>query len=172
MRRTIILLAACCAVLTAAVTPLAAEAPRRTVPCAEIIDTTRFPFVGSADRRYRSRLVLGAVSAPPVHIPQTSPTGSKPWTQFSKWGMVVQASGKAVTITVPPAWRQRVGISWGNAGHGVFSSIRIAGCGSDPTRGNAYAGGFFLRRPGACVPLVFQVGDRRQMVWFGVAKRC
>ena len=33
-----------------------------------------------------------------------------------------------------------------------------------PERGDAYAGGFFLRRPSACVPLVVAVGGRRKTV--------
>jgi hypothetical protein len=38
--------------------------------------------------------------------------------------------------------------------------------------GYAYAGGFFLRAPSACVPLVLAVGSRRQTVWFGIERRC
>jgi hypothetical protein len=111
------------------------------------------------------------VSVPPAFLEQVVPTGRTPWTHFSKRGMVVR-SGRAVTVTVPLAWRHRVGIVWGNSGRGIFGSIRFAACGSDPSRGNAYAGGFYLRRPSECVPLVFRAGYRRQTVWFGVGRRC
>jgi hypothetical protein len=158
-------------VLLAAVAGSASDGPQRTVPCAEIIDVTRFPYLGSFERRHRYRLVLGAVSVPPAYLEQVEPTGERPWTHFSKRGMVVR-SGRSVRITVPPAWRKRVGIVWGNGGLGVFSSIRIAACGSDPSKGNAYAGGFFLRRASECVPLVFRVGGRTQTVRFGVGRRC
>jgi hypothetical protein len=150
----------------------AADAPQRVVPCSEVIDSTRFPYVGSAERRYRYRTVLGAVSVPPAYLEQVFETRTKPWTHFSKHGLVVRADGRAVTITVPRAWRTRVGIVWGNAGHGVFHTIRIAGCRFDPSGGNAYAGGLFLRRPSGCVPLVFSVAGRSRTVWFGLATRC
>jgi hypothetical protein len=149
----------------------AADARQRTVPCSETIGSPKFPYLGGFAKADRYRLVLGAVSVPPAYLEQVVPTGSKPWTHFSKRGMVVRAR-RSVAITVPSAWRQRVGIAWGNRGHGVFSSIRIAGCNSDPASGSAYAGGFFLRSPSACVPLVFGVGSRKRMVWFGLGRRC
>jgi len=136
-----------------------AERPQRTIPCGEIIETTRFPYLGM-------RLVLGAVSVPPAYL-RAYPTLETPWRYFAKHGMVVK-SGASVTISVPSAWRKRVGISWGNNVHRVFHTIRVATCSRVPKRGDAYAGGFFLRRPSACVPLVFAVGSRRKTVWFGI----
>jgi hypothetical protein len=85
--------------------------------------------------------------------------------------MVVK-SGESVTVTVPLEWRKRVAISWGNAVHRVFHTIRIAACHRYPNQGYAYAGGFFLRSPSACVPLSFLVGSRQQTVWFGIGRRC
>jgi hypothetical protein len=141
-----------------------AERPQRTIPCGEIIKTTRFPYPGR-------RLVLGAASVPSAYLVRSYPTLETPWRYFAKQGMVVK-SGASVTIAVPPAWRTRVAISWGNNVHRVFHTIRIAACSRLPKRGYAYAGGFFLRRPSACVPLAFVVGDRRQTVWFGIGRRC
>lgn len=134
----------------------------------------RFPHLGNRDPRYRTRLVLGSVSAPGALVPQSSPTESKPWTHFAKWGMVFRAgSGADVSVTVPPAWRSRVAISWGNAQHGrVFHTLRFPRCGADSTRGNAYAGGFFLSRQADCIPLRFRVGTRTKLLWFGIARRC
>lgn len=161
-----------CAVSLMAAVAAVADSPLGTIPCSEIIGRTTFPFDGSSQERHCYRLVLGAVSVPPAYLEQVAPTGPTPWTHFGKSGMVVQAGAEPVTITVPPVWRQRVGIVWGSAGHGVFHTIRIAGCRFDPKRGNAYAGGFFLRRPSLCVPLVFGVGSRRQTVRFGIGRRC
>ena len=154
-------------------TALALLAPgERTVPCAEVIDQTRFPYIGSRDPRYRARLVVGDISVPPALIPGSAPTGERVWTHFSKWGLVVRGGvRRPVTVTVPQAWRTRVAISWGNAGHGVFHTVRLARC-DDPTVGYAYAGGFFLRRPSGCVPLRFTSGTRSQVVWFGIVSRC
>lgn len=142
----------------------ATERPQRTIPCGEIIQTTRFPYP-------QRRLVLGAVSVPSAYLVRSYPTLETPWRYFAKEGMVVK-SGTSVTITVPSAWRKRVAISWGNNVHRVFHTIRIAACSRIPKRGYAYAGGFFLRRPSACVPLVLAVGGRRQTVWFGIGRRC
>lgn len=150
---------------------LLAAPGQRTVPCSEVIDTPRFPHAGSVD--YPSRLVLGAVSAPGRYLPQSSPTGSQPWAHFSKWGMVIRGgAGADVSVTVPRAWRNRVAISWGNAQHRVFHTLRFPRCGGDDTRGHAFAGGFFLRRAADCVPLRFRVGMRTKLVWFGIARRC
>jgi hypothetical protein len=143
----------------------ATERPQRTISCAEFVKITPFPYPGR-------RLVLGAVSVPAAYLPRTYPTTDKPppWRYFAKQGIVVK-SGTSITITVPPAWRTRVAISWGNNVHRVFHTIRIAAC-SRTYRGYAYAGGFFLPRPSGCVPLVFAVGGRRQTVWFGIGRRC
>jgi hypothetical protein len=142
---------------------LAASPGTRTVGCDEVIAATGF----------RGRLVLAAVLVPPAHITQSAPTESTPWTHFSKWGLVIRGGpGADVSVTVPLAWRRRVAISWGNGGHGVFHTLRFPRCGSDPARGNAYAGGFYLRRAADCVPLRFRVGTRTQLVWFGIARRC
>ena len=150
---------------------LASSAGERTVPCAEVIQTVAFPYVGSA--RYPSQLVLDAASAPGKHVPQSSETGKQPWTWFSKWGMVVRGGeGEPVIVTVPRTWRNRVAVVWGNGGHRVFHTIRFPRCGDDTVAGNAYSGGFFLRKPSGCVPLRFTVGERTTLVWFGIVRRC
>ena len=159
--------------LAAAGLLLASAPAERTVPCAESIQTVAFPHLGNRDPRYRAQQVLGAVSAPGKHVPQSSETGAPPWTHFSKWGMVVRGGpGATVVVTVPRSWRNRVAISWGNAGHRVFHTLRFPRCGDDAAQGHAYAGGFFLRRPSGCVPLRFTVGSRTKLVWFGIVKRC
>jgi hypothetical protein len=146
--------------------------PSRTVPCRESIDGTKFPYVGSSRPQYRYRLVLGAVSVPPVYLAQVVSTGETPWAYWRKAGLVVRAGGQAVSISVPPAWRKRAAITWGNGGNGVFDSLRIAGCPGDPARGLAYAGGFYLRLPSACLPLVFRVGRRSETIRFGIGRHC
>lgn len=149
-----------------------ALSPQRIVPCSEITLRTKFPYLGGYPKQHRYRLVLDAVSVPPAHMEQIGATRDKSWPYFRKQGMVVRGDGVSVTISVSQGWRNRVGISWGNAGHGVMNSLRINGCGSDPTRGNAYAGGFYLRPSAACVPLVFKVGSRSATVRFGLGRPC
>ena len=163
-------LAGCCATAQPAAPP---PSRVRTVPCEEVIDHVGFPYAGGGDPRFLPRLVLAAVSAPGPFVPQTTPTESRPWTYFAKWGMVVRGgAGTRVTVTVPAAWRTRVAVSWGNAQHSVFHTLHFPRCGIDSAQGNAYAGGFFIRREFDCVPLRYQVGARSKTLWFGVGRRC
>jgi len=150
---------------------IAGAEPARTVPCNEVIDRTSFPYLGS--RNFRYRLVLDVVSAPPAYLGQIESTPGSYWRYWRKQGLVVRASGLPVTITVPRNWRTRAAIAWGYGGKGEpFSSVRIAGCGSNPEVGNAYSGGFYLRFRAACVPLVFRVGSRTRTVRFGLGRVC
>jgi len=144
----------------------------RIVPCTETIAETPFPYVGDRRPERRYRTVLGAFSVPPALLPRTVPTDDRPWAYWSKSGMVIRGDGRPMTVAVPRAWRDRVAIVWGNGGHGVFQSIRFSGCSSGADVGNAFAGGFFLRKPADCVPLVFRVGTRSAIVRFGIGRRC
>ena len=140
-----------------------------SVPCSEIIDRTNWPYLGSRDYRYRP--VLGAVSVPPAYISQVVHLRDGAWPYWEKAGLVVRAGRGPVTVSVPPAWRKRAAITWGG-NTGTVNSLRITRCGSDPSRGNAYAGGFYLRSPSACLPLVFRVGSHTRTVRFGLGRRC
>lgn len=148
----------------------ALPARARTVPCNETIDRTRFPYVGSSRPQHRYRTVLGAISVPPLFMEQIENTGERPFPYWRKAGLVLRGDGRAVTVTVPAGWRDRVRIAWGNA-NGVFTSIRFAGCTSGADVGQAFAGGFVLRSP-SCVPLTFSVGGRSAVVRFGLGRRC
>jgi hypothetical protein len=138
--------------------------PVRTVPCAEIIDSTRFPYAA-----YRT--LLGSVSVPPAYLPQVVARGDLPWAYWRKAGLVVRAGSASVTVSVPRAWRSRAAITWGNR-TGIVKSLRLAGCPGARSIGHAYAGGFFLRSRSACVPLTFRVGRRSATVRFGIGRRC
>ena len=140
-----------------------------TVTCAESIDRTVFPYVGSRAHRYRT--VLGAVSLPPAFLEAHHHPEAPDWPYFAKSGVVVRSTRQTVTLSVPRAFRSRVVIGWGNA-HDVYATIRFVGCGSDPRAGHAYAGGFALRSASACVPLLVRVGARSTTVRFGLGRRC
>jgi hypothetical protein len=145
-------------------------APSRVQPpvigCDQIIIQAKSPPGGGYRR------VLGVIWAPPAYIPQVvrNPDGGQ-WPYFQKAGLVVLANRSPVTVTVPQAWRTRTAITWGN-GNPAVNSLEIASCPSPPNVWNAYAGGFALSSHGACVPLVFQVGQRRKLVRFGIDRRC
>jgi hypothetical protein len=153
----------------------AAEAPpssgSRNVPCSEVIGQARFPYVGNRLPQYRYRTFLSATSVPPGYM-RAYENRDPAWPWWTKYGVVVRAGGPRVTLSVPPAWRDRVGISWGNAGHGVLASVTLTSCGGPSSIGHAYAGGFFIRRTGECFPLDLRAGTQKTRVWFGLGKRC
>ena len=94
-----------------------------------------------------------------------------PWRYWSKSGLVIKANSPPVDVSVPPRWRARASIGWGDRNG---SELRFAPCPPSSALGdwNPYTGGFYLRSRSACVPLMFRVGDRSATVRFGVGKRC
>ncbi len=113
------------------------------------------------------------ISAPPAFLGQAVALHERPWPYWLKAALVIKAGAPAVSIRVPERWKNRVAIIWGNGNYDPGTSIRIAGnCGTGPDVGNAYAGGFYLRSRGACIPLVFSVGDRSATVRFGIGRHC
>ncbi len=164
----VFLAAGCCAASLARGGAAVSPTPRPVVPCDEIILNTKFPY-----RTGGYRAVLGAVAVPPLYLQQVVPTQSNPWTHWRKAGLVVRAGSPQVIVTVPPAWRTRAAITWGNGSAGNHAtSLAIASCGDPANVGHAYAGGFYLRSASACVPIYFQVGRRRATVRFGIGRRC
>jgi len=138
-----------------------------TVRCDEVV----LHFKSGSDIA-GNRVVLDAVSAPPIYLPGVvrDPT-SRPFLHWRKAGMVIRASRAAVTVSVPKEWRDRVHIVWGAPGTPA-TVLRFAPCPSSVETWNGYAGGFLLRRSSACVPLIFAVGKRRATLRFGVGRHC
>lgn len=136
-----------------------------TLGCDQIIATAKTGH----DAGYR--LVLGVVSAPPATLPGTVRVPEFfPFPYWLKAGMVIGASRKPVTVSVPKAWAGRVRIGWGNPASPT-TVVRFAACPSQ-RNWNAYAGGFFLRTRSACVPLAFTVGRRHATLRFGLGQHC
>lgn len=145
---------------------VAASSAPPTVSCDKII----LSVASGTQGRYR--IVLGAVSVPPPYLRQVvRPDESARFPYWRKAGLVVRGGSLPVTVSVPPAWRTRAAITWGNSP--VGSGLRIASCPAlEGQLWNAYAGGFLLRSRSACVPLVFRVGGQTTTVRFGVGQRC
>jgi hypothetical protein len=120
-------------------------------------------------RAYRptvERVLFGAVAVPQRDLLQVARVGGRlPY--WRKAGLLVRGNARDVTISVPPAWRTRVAITWGDSG--VVSSLRIAPCSTH--RWNVYTGGFYVRKP-ACVPLVIRVGTRTTETRFAIGRPC
>jgi hypothetical protein len=129
-----------------------------TVGCDQIIQQAGPPG---------GRLVLGVLAAPPARLEHAAPTATRPWAYFAKYGLAIRAGSPAVLITVPEAWRHRAGIGWGN-NSGVVSSLRLLSCPRQLGAWNAYAGGFYLRSPSGCVPLVFHIGRQTAALTFAI----
>ena len=151
--------------LAPAVAFAAGTAPVPTVPCGEIILHVNSGHAGGY------RVVLGVVSVPPARLIQIVPTHDRPWAYWRKAGLVVRAGAPPVTVSVPPAWRTRAAITWGNS-TGTGSALRIARCPGAAGTWNAYAGGFYLRSRSACVPLRFSVAGRSSVARFGLGRAC
>jgi hypothetical protein len=169
---SICLLAAAVAMPTAWASGTTSPGRVRNLYCDESIGVTRFPYLGNSQPQYQSHLVLGAASVPPAYLGQVVATHEQPWSYWRKAGLVIRSGSERVTLSVPKQWRSRAAIVWGNGGDGVFSSVRVTGCGFNPHSGNAYAGGFYLRSPSACLPLIVRVGTRTATVRFGIGQRC
>jgi hypothetical protein len=139
------------------------------VPCADI--TPPAPVPGQDG----TRLVLGVMAVPTVYAAQgaTHVDGYGRWTYWHKVGMGVRAGKFTITVSVPTAWRSRVAITWGHSQR-TLASLKFNGCASAPlaSEWNGYVGGFYLRAPSACVPLVFNNGHRSTTVRFGIGRHC
>jgi hypothetical protein len=135
-----------------------------TIACGEAIGQVK------SGRQAGYRVVLGVVSAPPAYLKQIVATRSEPWRYWRKAGLLIRAGSPAVFVSVPTAWQERAAITWGDSG--TVSALRVGSCPPPATVWNAYAGGFYLRTPSACVPLVFRVGKRSATVWFGLGRAC
>jgi hypothetical protein len=112
------------------------------------------------------RVLFNRVAVPQRNLMQVVRVDG-PLPYWRKAGLLVRANTPDVLIGVPAAWRSRAAITWGDSG--TVRSLRIEPCATH--RWNAYAGGFYVRRP-ACVPLVVRVGERATHVHFGVGRRC
>jgi len=157
----------------------ASSAPvQLSVSCNDIAGLTHYP------RENAYRIVLGVIAVPPAYVTsETSRLTERdlgPWRYWEKAGIAVRPGKFTVTVTVPKAWRSRVGITWGNS-HYVVSRLRFSGCATAPwvpywgaktPHWTAYAGGFFLRVPSECVPLIFDDGRQAKVIRFGVGTKC
>jgi hypothetical protein len=142
-------------------------APIPTVPCSDSIG----PAASGTAGHYR--VILGAVSVPPRFVAQAAvATPGQTWPYWDKAGIAVRLGRIPATVSVPPEWRAKVAITWGNGSVGIVSSLRFVRCRSTLPEWQAYVGGFFIRSRTECVPLEIRVGSRRQVVHFGIGRAC
>jgi hypothetical protein len=121
------------------------------------------------------RLVLGTASVP-ISIQRAFPVPSfRRWRYWSKQGVAVLAGkGPPVEISLAPSWAAKARLTWGN-GRPRGASIVFQRCEFPGSRGQtwlAYAGGFYINSPRACVPLRIRLGGATTSATVGIGRRC
>jgi hypothetical protein len=115
------------------------------------------------------RVVLGRIAVPGRYLPGLFEQ-EWPLRYWRKAGILVRPGKTPVDIIVPPAWRSRLVIQWGEPA-GPASSLRITGCPGREVPWLPYGGGFNVAAP-SCVPLIVRSGGRSQTLRFGIGRRC
>ena len=92
--------------------------------------------------------------------------------QLAKVGLVIK-TGVKFTIIVPPNWRDRMRIGWGNTGYTLATTLHVPGCSSMPAGAEwlVYPGGFWLTAA-ACVPLTIETDTGSRSIQVPIGKRC
>jgi hypothetical protein len=103
---------------------------------------------------------------------QASSSGSAdPATRlFAKTGLLVRA-GVQSELVVPPAWRGRVSIAWGNTALAEPTDRLVIGPCAGSATWLAYPGGYYLPEP-ACVELVVRTSAGGRTVQVGIGTPC
>jgi hypothetical protein len=117
-------------------------------------------------------VVLGAVALPgrpdESRALQTGRDGAR---LFAKSGLWVR-SGTRFELIVPAALRDRLTMTWGNAGEGNHGDVLIdPACRAGSARWLNYVGGYWVRHP-MCATLIVASGGRRRRVRIGIGTGC
>jgi uncharacterized RDD family membrane protein YckC len=96
---------------------------------------------------------------------------------WAKTGLDIKA-GASFELVVPPEWRGRLSIAWGN-GAPRTTRLQVAACRwmaspsqSSPARAwLGFAGGYWVRNP-ACVSLLVRAGHQTRRVHIGIGAAC
>jgi hypothetical protein len=142
------------------------------VGCGNVIG---FDSTHQAKEGGRWRLVLGTAYVP-VSLQRAVPvSGFRRWRYWIKQGVaVLEGAGPPVEISLPPSWNSKVRLTWGNA-RPRGTTIVFSRCEFSHPRAQtwlAYAGGFYIDSPRACVPLRIRVGSATASVTVGIGRRC
>jgi hypothetical protein len=148
-----------------AVASTTATAKRVLAPCAASTLHSSFPVAGS-------RTVLPNAAVPPRDSAAASVGRVRqgPWRYFLKGAVFLRNGSGPVTATIPPAWRSRVAISWGNDGFG--DTVKFTSCPAVVPGAYGWTGGFYFNTRGGCVPVIFSSGKTTRRVIFGLGGSC
>ena len=97
----------------------------------------------------------------------------RPLPYYAKAGLEVHARRPAFDVLVPPAWRSRIALGWGEDHQPTFASvIHVPTCAAVLGSGwISWAGGYFLRKP-ACVPVIVRSGSRSIEIRLAIGRAC
>jgi len=92
--------------------------------------------------------------------------------QFAKVGLAIK-TGVKFNIIVPPTWRNRMRIGWGNNGYTLATTLRVPACPSTPDGAKwlVYPGGFWLTAA-ACVPLTIETTTGTRSIRVPIGRGC
>lgn len=144
-----------------------------TLPCADQINASSAPApprtVILARVALSTRVALGAGLLRDEPDPDAR--------YFAKDGLVIRA-GASFELVVPPEWRGRLSLGWGNPAQRT-TRLRVAGCrwmtspseSSPPGAWLGFAGGYWVGHP-ACVSVLVRAGRQQRRVHIGVGVAC
>jgi hypothetical protein len=127
----------------------------------------------TTERVRGARVLLDSVVLPkPVELerPARTDSGRAALPYFRSARIAIRAGEPDVSIAIPHGWRHRVALSWGRVAGA--SSLTFDRCSGTRSGWSVYAGGFHLRTPGDCVPVVVRVGGTATTVRLGVGRAC
>jgi hypothetical protein len=144
--------------------PVTGRGGQWRLPCSE--------FVGDTAPPRGMRLVLGVVALPgrpdESRALQTGRDGAR---LFAKSGLWVRA-GSRFELIVPTEFRDRIVMTWGNAGEGNHGTeMTDPGCHVNGSRWVNYVGGYWVAHP-LCATLVVASGGRRRRIRIGIGTPC
>jgi hypothetical protein len=128
--------------------------------------------VGTQAPERTMHIVLGAVGLPgrpgESRALQAGRDGAR---LFAKSGLWVR-SGARFQLIVPTALRDRLTMTWGNAGEGNHGDVMIdPACRAGSARWVNYIGGYWVRHP-ICATLIVASDGRRRRVRIGIGVGC
>ncbi len=129
-------------------------------------------FVGDMAPPRGMRVVLGAVALPgrpdESRALQTGRDGAR---LFAKSGLWVRA-GSRFELIVPAEFRDRIAMTWGNAGEGNHGTEMIdPGCHVNGAPWVNYVGGYWVAHP-LCAMLTVDSDGRRRRIRIGIGTPC
>jgi hypothetical protein len=147
--------------------------PTAVLPCADQINASSGP--APARTLVLGRVALSTRDALGAGLLRDEPDPEARY--FAKDGLNIRA-GASFELVVPPEWRGRLSLGWGNPAQRT-THLRVAACrwmtspsqSSPPGTWLGFAGGYWVPRP-ACVAVLVRAGHQQRRVRIGIGVAC